>query len=415
MQRSVWLPLPLLLSLGACGEIQKITAPAEPPLKVAPVARLTLRPGEKKQLGLNITLKSGVTLGSLKLSNPAPEIITASLRGSTLTVQAQASAVEQGLIPLSVDVQAAATTVHLKIPVEIGDLIKREFARYTALRAQANLAAVSFDETASMNCWLHGRYSVLNHKLEHNQNPALPGASPEGQACATRSNIAMDFLPEKDVLNATPSTTILFTAPFHALGMLQPDQARVGIGTYSVPASGEAGFVQMGSGITSLFEERSSARAPMTFPGQGRATDLGRYNGGEWPNPLTPCPTSDPQQTGLPLIAATFERGDTVATEASLLTNGHAVPVCAYGSSQYVNAKDAVGNYEGGLISAQDIGRSILKGSGAVFIIPLQPLQAAQTYQVSVKINGQPLSWTFSTASTLKAQSLASPGRQVIR
>ena len=268
MQRSVWLLLPFLMSLEACGEIQKIIAPAEPSLKVAPVARLTLRPGEKKQLAMNITLKSGVTLGSIKLTNPAPEIITASLSGSTLTVQAQASAFEQGLIPLSVDVQAAATTLHLRIPVEIGDLIKREFARYTAVRAQANLAAVSFDEEASMNCWLHGRYSVLNNKLEHNQNPALPGASPEGQACATRSNIAMDFLPEKDVSSATPGTTILFTAPFHALGMLQPDQARVGIGTYSVSASREAGFVQMGSGITPLFEGRSSGSSAHDLSGQ---------------------------------------------------------------------------------------------------------------------------------------------------
>ncbi|WP_158679964.1 hypothetical protein [Deinococcus sp. NW-56] len=137
---------------------------------------------------------------------------------------------------------------------------------------------------------------------------------------------------------------------------------------------------------------------------------LGRYNGGEWPDPLTACPEFQSGSTGLPLIVATFSAVETTATEASLTVDGQAVPVCAYGSTQYVNTKDAPGNYVGGYRSAQDIGRSLLKSSGAVFVIPKQPLEPGRTYQASVKVNGQSIAWSFKTATILTAQSLGGVG-----
>lgn len=408
----------LLIPLTACGEVGKLTDNLNPQRRlpaIAPVAVQHLQPGGEVSVTLSVTPPpNGAPITGMDLINPAPDLITATLTGTTLSLKASPSALPQGLIPVTIQVKAGTETVKLRVPVEIGDLITREFSRFNVIRGQANLPAVAFDNGASMNCWMNGRYSVANGRLEHNQDFSLPHASPEGQACATRSNLSMATAAPGAIASITPTTTTLFTAPFHALGMLQPTQTAVGIGTFTqLDSSGR--YAQMGSGITSVREGSTAGAAPMTFPGNGATTDLGRYNGGEWPDPLTACPEFQPGSTGLPLIVATFSGGETTATGASLTVDGQSVPVCAYGSTQYVNTKDAPGNYVGGYRSAQDIGRSLLKSSGAVFVIPRTALEAGRTYQASVKVNGQPVAWSFKTASTLTAQSLGVVGQVQIR
>ncbi|MPY67712.1 CAP domain-containing protein [Deinococcus sp. SDU3-2] len=408
----------LLIPLTACGEVGNLTDKLNPQRRlptIAPVATQHLQPGGEVSVALSVTPPpNGTPITGMDLVNPAPDLITATLTGTTLALKVHPSALPQGLIPITVQVHVGEEAARLRIPIEIGDLITREYGRFNAIREQANLPAVTFDNEASMNCWMNGRYSVVNGRLEHNQDSSLPYASPEGQACATRSNLSMSSAAPGAIASVTPTTTRLFTAPFHALGMLQPTQTSVGIGTYSqLDSSGR--YARMGSGITSLREGSTAGAAPMTFPGNGATTDLGRYNGGEWPDPLTACPEFQPGSTGLPLIVSTFSAVETTATEASLTVDGQAVPVCAYGSTQYVNTKDAPGNYVGGYRSAQDIGRSLLKSSGAVFVIPKQPLEPGRTYRASVKVNGQAMAWNFKTASTLTAQSLGVVGEVQLR
>ncbi|WP_291432636.1 hypothetical protein, partial [Deinococcus sp.] len=67
---------------------------------------------------------------------------------------------------------------------------------------------------------------------------------------------------------------------------------------------------------------------------------------------------------------------DTTATLPSVQVGGKAVAVCAYGSTQYVNTTDPNGNYTSGPVSAQERGRSTLKGQEAVIVIPRTPLPA---------------------------------------
>ena len=405
--RSPLLLTALLLPLTACGEIKSLISPR--PLTVARVAPVQLKPGQGQTVTLDITLaEDGTPISDIQVSSPAPELVTATVEGTTITLKASANALPQGYLPITVDVQAGKEVQRVRIPVEIGTLIEREYARFNALRAQANLPAVTFNAEASMNCWLNGRYMLRNNRIEHNQNPSLPFASPEGQACASTSNLAISAASERVLPTVTPSTTYLFSAPFHALGMLQPGQISVGIGTFTAPSS-TPGYAWMGSGITSANPPGRGQGTPMTFPGNGASTDLGRYNGGEWPDPLTACPGLDASQTGLPLIAATYERGATTASDAVLTEAGQPVPVCAYGSAQYVNTKDAPGNYVGGARTAQDIGRSLMEASGAVFLIPARPLKPGQTYQASVKINGKSLQWSFRTAASLAPQALETP------
>lgn len=381
---------------------------------IAPLGRVRLLPGQVLRLPLQITAPAnGTPLAPTEVGSPAPEVLSATLEGNEVVLRASPGALPQGLIPVSVQVRAGTRSASVRIPVEIGTLIQREYDRFNALRGQANLPAVPFNVDASMNCWMNGRYMVVNRRIEHNQNPALPFASPEGQACATSSNLAVSAYPAEVLATIAPSTTILFTAPFHALGMLQPNQTSVSIGTFA--ASGPtAGYVTLGSGITSV-RGGTGNRAQMTFPGAGTTTDLASYNGGEWPDPLTACPGFDARQAGLPLIAATFVPGETTATEASLTVAGQAVEVCAYGSAQYVNTKDQPGNYVGGPVTAQDTGRSLLRNSGAVFVIPAQPLKSGQTYHAGVKINGKAVQWSFKTAGKFMPQSLEVPAQQQMR
>lgn len=379
---------------------------------IAPLSRVRLRPGQTVRVPLQITPPAdGTPPGPAVISSPAPDLLSATLIGNDVILQASPGALPQGLIPVTVQVTAGARSAAVRLPVEIGTLIEREYDRFNALRSQANLPAVAFDVDASMNCWMNGRYMLVNKRIEHNQNPALPFASPEGQACATNSNLAVSYSPVAALGSISPSTTILFTAPFHALGMLQPGQTRVGIGTFTAPGP-TPDSASMGSGITSARGSVTGKRAPMTFPGNGATTDLASYNGGEWPDPLTACPGFDARQAGLPLIAATFESGETTATEASLTVAGQGVKVCAYGSAQYVNTKDQPGNYVGGPVTAQDLGRSLMRSSGAVFLIPAQPLKPGQTYQASVKINGKVTQWSFKTAGKFMPQSLDGPAQQ---
>ncbi|GAA4012218.1 CAP domain-containing protein [Deinococcus rubellus] len=407
------LPVTLVLILSACDSLRTLV-PASSLPKIAPVNRVRLLPGQQVILPLTITPPdSGTPLAPTVVSSPAPELLSATLVGNELTLQASATALPQGLIPVTVTVSAGEKSAILRIPVEIGDLIEREYDRFNALRAQASLPAVTFDTGASMNCWMHGRYMMVNEIIGHNQNPALPFASPEGLACAKSSNVAWNEVPLSKLSVLTPSTSTLFTAPFHALGMLRPTQQTVGIGVFTVPSS-YPNYARLGSGITSSGGGIPSVQR-MTFPGDKATTDMGRYNGGEWPDPLTACPDLDPQKAGLPLIAATFISGATTATEATLTSAGQDIPVCAYGSMQYVNTKDKPGDYVGGLINAQDMGRNILQSSGAVFVIPKQPLEGGKTYQASVKINGQLVQWSFMTAVTFQEQSLPGTTRQQIR
>ncbi|WP_104992213.1 MBL fold metallo-hydrolase RNA specificity domain-containing protein [Deinococcus sp. NW-56] len=130
--------------------------------------------------------------------------------------------------------------------------------------------------SSSGNSWASGSgvsASSCTLALPAAQHSSLPHASPEGQACATRSNLSIAFTAPGALASITPATTTLFTAPFHALGMLQPTQTSVGIGTFTqLDASGR--YARMGSGITSLKEGISAGAAPLTFPGNGATTDL---------------------------------------------------------------------------------------------------------------------------------------------
>lgn len=418
----LWTLAGLALLLGGCGAVKQLVEPKPEPVRlgVAAVPAQRLAPGAALTVPLSITRPEGVDDVRVSVQSPDGDLLAVSPQGAAgVSIRAATGALPQGLVPVTVTVEGGGQTASTRIGVEIGTRIAAEFARFNAVRAQAGLGAVAFDEDASMNCWLHGRYSVVNGVYGHTEDAALPLATPQGLSCAATSNLSWSVLRASELAGSTSATDTLFSVPFHAVGMLHSAQARVGIGSFArrspdVGGPNDGGYVQTGSGITSIRPDGAGAGQPVTFPGNGRETDMGQYPGGEWPNPLTPCAGFDPRRTGLPLVASSRVHGDTTATDATLtLEGGGALEVCAFGSTQYVNTTDSPGTYVGGPRSAQDIGRSILRGYGAVFVIPRSPLVAGQTYHVSVTVNGTPLKWSFRTAATLRAQALARPAERV--
>ncbi len=361
---------------------------------------------------LSVTPATGSTF-TLSVTSPIPDVLSATITGNTLTLQASASALSQGLIPVTVTVTTGTSTATVRVPVEIGTAIQNGYARFNALRAQANLNPVAFDDNAAMNCWLHGRYTLVNNVLEHTEDLTLPFSSAEGRTCASTSNIAYQTGTPIAVQGSVPFVDGLFTAPFHTVGMMRGDQVSVGIGAFARPSSQGNSVFDTGGCITSI----GGTATPGMFPGNGTTTDLSIFGIGEIPNPIASCNGffNLPHPIGLPLVVTNGTYRDTTASNASVTEDGVPVTVCAYGSTQYTNTIDPPLNYVTGPVSAQDVGRNILKGYGAVFIVPQNPLKPGKTYAVSVNVNGQPVSWGFKTSATLKTQSLNTQGTPALR
>lgn len=394
----------LSLLLTAC---QQPAAPT-PEVTVASPAPARVWPGADSTVTLQLERSGGHTAPvTLTVQSPLPGLSAAVTTVGTqvnVHLQASASLPPQGYVPVALTVTDGTRTRTVRLPVEVGNVIDREQRRLNDLRASAHLPGVPFDVQGSMNCWLHGRYAVHNKTLGHTEDLSLPYASADGRACAEQSNV-MGYAPTLDDLRRkTDVVDVLIGAPFHAMGMLDRNLRGSAIGLYADPTPQPGGYHLAGGAVTVSDRPGNSAQT-LQYPGDGAVTDLLTYGGGEWPDPLTPC-AGFTGVTGLPLFVMSTPATETTATRPVVRVSGSAVAACAYGSAQYVNTTDAPGNYTGGPVSAQDMGRRILKGQGAVIVIPRDPLPPGATVEVEVSVNGQRHAWSFTTAQegTLRPQ-----------
>jgi uncharacterized protein YkwD len=105
-------------------------------------------------------------------------------------------------------------------------------AEVNAYRTRAGVPPVQNDDSLNRNCFEHARYMAINGHLTHDQNPNLPYASPNGQACAARGNAWLGgeyFIPIW-----TPSDSIegWMESVGHRLWLLYPTTPRFGYGFY---------------------------------------------------------------------------------------------------------------------------------------------------------------------------------------
>jgi len=251
-------------------------------------------------------------------------------------------------------------------------------------RSLAGLPEVVDDSDWSQGDWLHSRYMVKNDLISHSEDPSKPWFSNEGDLAARSSNLLVSSSHTATDLKAIAGW---MQAPFHGLGMLDPQLRRVGYGSYREL---DGGF-QMGAALDvlrGLQDLPDAVTFPIVWPGDGTQVPLIAHSG-EYPNPLSSCPGYI-APAGLPLILQ-IGAGDLSpqVTAHSFMSGNEALAHCVFDESSYTNPDH----------SAQSLGRAILDSRDAIVIIPMEPLTPGRNYSISVTVNGETHRWSFSTTA----------------
>lgn len=245
-----------------------------------------------------------------------------------------------------------------------------------AYRATAGVAPVTANADWVAGDVAHSRYTVLNGVMGHSEDPAKPGYSKAGHDAGMSGNV---MATSREGLTARTAIDLWMQGPFHAAGILDPRLQRSAYGQY-VDGSRSPYRAAATLDVIRGLDVSSRITAPVMWPGDRSAVPQGRYVGGEWPDPLTPC-AGYTAPTGLPIVVL----GGGTLTAHSLTADGAPVAHCAYDAGGYTHPDAAT----------RDHGRRGMAARGAAFIIPRQPLTAGVTYAVSATVDGRTLRWSF--------------------
>lgn len=133
----------------------------------------------------------------------------------------------------------------------------------------------------------HSSYMVLNDApIAHTEDPGNDLFDETGDIAARQGNI---FATTQTEAKYNWAINFWFSAPFHALPLLDPRLETIGYGdfvqdagTYKMAAVTD---VRSGTG-----ELSSSINYPVFFPGDGAKTWITRLSMHEWPDPYANCP-----------------------------------------------------------------------------------------------------------------------------
>lgn len=255
-------------------------------------------------------------------------------------------------------------------------------------RAAANLPALREEAIFSQGSANHSRFMVLNDLCcAHSQNPQNPLFTLEGNSSGVNGNIFASTWTGSQMEHAI---NFWMSAPFHALGIIDPALESVGYGEYRE----DNGVFRYASVLDVRSNEVGNLEVPdsmfpIYYPADGSETFIVRRSLPEWPNPLatTAC-AGFSVPTGPPLIVMIGDGDATPRVSAhQVFENGNPIESCVFTETTYTNPDPY----------AQATGRSILGGRDAVVITPRNPLLGASTYRVEVTVNGEQHSWEFST------------------
>lgn len=100
-------------------------------------------------------------------------------------------------------------------------------------RSLAGVPPVTFNTVLDDNCWQHARYMAENQDLTHDQNPALPYASPAGQLCAQKGNAWLGWASIPNYWQPRHSIEGWMSSTGHRLWLIYPTTPTFGYGFYS--------------------------------------------------------------------------------------------------------------------------------------------------------------------------------------
>lgn len=194
-----------------------------------------------------------------------------------------------------------------------------------------------------------GSYFTGIYANWHEENPASPYHSLAGARAGVRSNLTYASTDLQAV-------EIWVTAPFHAVGLMEPGLRTAGFALGSIESSRLNAGLDVLSGVVDVPDEE------VLFPGPGSRIEPNRITG-EMPDPTEPCSCSTDATWGLPIYALlTFEptavttarltypngttgTGDGASSRLCVLTEHNAYssdPTYAYAMATYENRNMAL-------------------------------------------------------------------------
>lgn len=245
-----------------------------------------------------------------------------------------------------------------------------------AYRSTAALPPVGGNGDWAAGGVAHSRYMVVNGVMSHEEDPAKPGYSEAGHEAGMSGNVMASMRTD---LTARHAIDMWMQGPFHAAGLLDPRLRTTAYGQYadaSAPSWRSAATMDTIRGI----DRSATISSPVVWPGNRSGVPMAAYQGGEWPDPLSPCP-GYVAPSGLPVVIL----GGGTLTSHTLTANGSPVEHCAYDAGGYRNP-DAY---------TQDYARRGMASRGAAFIVPRHPLEVGVDYLVSATVDGRSLRWSF--------------------
>ncbi|MCA1706887.1 MAG: CAP domain-containing protein [Actinobacteria bacterium] len=246
-------------------------------------------------------------------------------------------------------------------------------------RGLANLPPVTEKASLSENDLKHAKYMVKNQVIGHSEDPSLPFYTIGGDLAARNSNLThSEYAP-----TAPQAIASWMTAPFHALGILDPRLKRVGYGKFREHGHDRSFEFAAALDVLQGLGDSSGTTLPVQYPAPNKKTFLAKYSGGESPDPLTSCPGYS-APTGAPIMLQLTSFAP-VVTSSLQDGNGNVLDHCVFDSSTYVNPSSGV----------QNDARAVLAARSAIVMIPKAPLTSGTTYQVSITAGLSTTAWSF--------------------
>jgi Cysteine-rich secretory protein family len=248
-------------------------------------------------------------------------------------------------------------------------------------RATARPPRVAEDPALSEGARRHAEYIVRDGLYQHYEDPSAAHYSNEGDDAGRNSNIVGG---RGVTLTDRQAIANWMSAPFHALGILDPRLVTVGYGSFRDPEKTPYKFaaaLDVGHGLAERAPEWIGY--PIRFPGPGSTVNVQRFMG-ESPDPLTAC-AGYRAPTGLPIVIQFA--GPTEVHSARVLEGGRTVESCVFDATTYTNPEPA---------DEAEI-RDELDDYHAAIIVPRRPLAAGRRYDVAIETASGSVAWSFTT------------------
>jgi uncharacterized protein YkwD len=234
----------------------------------------------------------------------------------------------------------------------------------------------------------HAHYLLLNFAEDiraakpmsgdaYDEKPGKSGYSASGARVARNLQIAWGC----SSYNTGEQIDHWIEGPFHRLAMLDPMLTEAGFGE----AASDGCWVAT-LRLPPPSEEARPYPRGIEFPPDNAAVGLD-WIGVESPDPLASCSGYE-RPVGLPITLQIGRLVDTKLSAHSLTRDGKPIEYCAFDAPSYRNENP----------TAQEYGRWSLRGSGAVVIVPREPLQPGARYAVSITANDATYAWSFTVA-----------------